>query len=145
MRPQTQQQIPLDTNTDFLRRHARGMLRSAHSDQHSKALPIVRRVHAARAFPMPRLTELYHARAKLQLKHMFRTLAAELGYANWDACKRDIDRRPSEMLDRFRLDLGAFGDHEHVWFADQPTAAAWQRQHGGRMVVYGSQAVMMPA
>jgi hypothetical protein len=140
MRPQTQQQIPLDTNTDFLRRHARGMLRSAHSDQ-----PIVRRVHTARAFSMPRLTELYHARAKLQLKHMFRTLAAELGYASWDACKRDIDRRPSEILDRFRLDLGAFGDHEHVWFADQPTAAAWQRQHGGRMVLYGTQAVMMPA
>ena len=63
MRPQTQQQIPLDTNTDFLRRHARGMLRSAHSDQPSKALSIVRRVHTARAFSMPRLTELYHARA----------------------------------------------------------------------------------
>ena len=72
-------------------------------------------------------------------------LAAELGYATWDACKRDIDRRPPEVLDRFRLDLGALGDHEHIWFADQPTAAAWQREHGGRMVEYGKQAVVMPA
>ena len=58
MRPLTEQQIPLDTNTDFLRHHARGMLRSAHSDQPSKALPIVHRVNTARAFSMPRLTEL---------------------------------------------------------------------------------------
>jgi hypothetical protein len=136
---------PPDTNTDFLRRYARGMLRSAHSDQPSKALPIVRRVHAAGKTADVRVTQLYHARMALQLKHMFRTLAAELGYATWDACKRDIDRRPPEVLDRFRLDLGAFGDHEQIWFADQPTAAAWQREHGGRMVEYGKQAVVMPA
>ena len=136
---------PPDTNTDFLRRHARGMLRSVQSDQPSKALPIVRRVHAAGTVTGSRVTELYHARATLQLKHMFRTLAAELGYATWDACKRDIDRRPPEVLDRFRLDLGAFGDHAHIWFADQPTAAAWQREHGGRMVEYGKQAVVMAA
>lgn len=134
-----------DTNTDFLRRYARGMLRSVHSDQPSKALPIVRRVHAAGKTPDERVTQLYHARTALQLKHMFRTLAAELGYATWDACKRDIDRRPPEVLDRFRLDLGAFGDHEQIWFADQRTAAAWQREHGGRMVEYGKQAVVMPA
>ena len=134
-----------DTNTDFLRRHARGMLRSAHSDQPSKALPIVRRVHSAAAVTGSRVTALYHARTTLQLKHMFRTLAAELGYATWDACKRDIDRRPPEVLDRFRLDLGAFGDHEQIWFADKPSAAAWQREHGGRMVEYGNQAVIMPA
>ena len=44
-----------------------------------------------------------------------------------------------------RLDLGAFGNHHQIWFADQPTAAAWQRQHGDKMVVYGHQAVLMPA
>jgi len=132
------------THTDFLRRHARGMLRCVHSDQPSKALPIVRRVHAAAAAG-PRVIELYHARTTLQLKHMFRTLARELGYVSWDACKRDIDRRPPEVLDRFRFDLGAFNDHEHIWFADKPSAVAWQREHGGRMVEYGSQAVVMPA
>lgn len=121
------------------------MLRSAHSDQPSKALPIVRRVHAAGKTADARVAQRYHTRATLQLKHMFRTLAAELGYATWDACKRDIDRRPPEVLDRFRLDLGAFGDHEQIWFADQPTATARQREHGGRMVEYGKQAVVMPA
>lgn len=132
-----------DTNTDFLRRYARLMLRAARSEHPSKALPILRRVHAARAVPAGRVTELYHARDTLQLKHMFHTLAIELGYAGWDACKRDIDLRPAEKLDRFRLDLGAFGDYEHVWFSDAPAARAWQREHGGRVVVYGSQAVVM--
>ena len=132
-----------ETNTDFLRRYARLMLRAARSEHPSKALPIVRRVHAARAAPAERVTELYHGRETLQLKHMFRTLAIELGYDSWDACKRDIERRPAEMLDRFRLDLGAFGDYEHIWFSDAPAAQAWQRKHGGRVVVYGSQAVVM--
>lgn len=94
---------------------------------------------------MPRLTELYHSRAKLQLKHAFRMSAAELDYASWNACKRNVDRWPSEMLDRFRLDVGALGDYQHIWFADQPTAAAWQRQHSSRMVFYGHQAVLMLA
>ena len=145
MRPHPHRYTLLDTNTDFLRRYARRMLRSAHSDQPSKALPIVRRVHATGVLTGLRVTELYHARKTLQLKHMFRAVAAELGYASWDACKRDIDRRPSDVLDRFRLDLGAFGDQEHIWFADQPTAAAWQREHGGRLVQYGKQAVVMTA
>lgn len=134
-----------ETNTDFLRRVARLMLRAARSEHPSKALPVVRRVHAARALPAGRVTELYHARETLQLKHMFRTLATELGYESWDACKRDIDRQPPEMLDRFRLDLGAFGDYEHIWFSDLPSAQTWQREHGGRVVTYGSQAVVMAA
>ncbi|MBQ5948781.1 hypothetical protein [Massilia sp. ST3] len=132
-----------ETNTNFLRRVARLMLRAARSDHPSKALPVIRRVHAARAVPAGRITELYHARQTLQLKHMFSTVATELGYDSWDACKRDIERRPSALLDRFRLDLGAFGDYEHVWFSDAPAAQAWQREHGGRVVVYGSQAVVM--
>ena len=132
-----------ETNTDFLRRYARLMLRAARSEHPSKALPIVRRVHAARAAPAERVTELYHGRETLQLKHMFRTLAIELGYASWDACKRDIERRPAEMLDRFRLELGAFGDYEHIWFSDLRSAQSWQREHGGRVVSYGSQAVVM--
>ncbi|MEH6436832.1 hypothetical protein [Massilia sp. DD77] len=132
-----------ETNTDFLRRVARLMLRAARSDHPSKALPVIRRVHAARAVSAGKVTELYHARQALQLKHMFRTVAAELGYDSWDACKRDIESRPSTLLDRFRLDLGAFGDYEHVWFSDAPAAQAWQRAHGGRVVVYGSQAVVM--
>lgn len=130
-------------NADFLRRHARHMLRDAHSDKPGKALPIVRRVHAAGISPEPRLTHLYHARHSLQLKHMLRTIATELGYATWAACKNDVDRRPPQVLDRFRLDMGAFGDFNQLWFASETAAQQWQKEHGGHLVVYGRQAVVM--
>lgn len=133
------------SKADFLRRLARRMLRDAHSDQPSAALPVVRRVHAAGILPQARLSGLYHARAGLQLKHMLRTLAAELGYACWADCKRDIERQPAAVLDRFRVDLGAFGDFNQVWFADQDAALRWQRENGGHLVAYGRQAVVMTA
>jgi hypothetical protein len=119
------------------------MLRDARSDHPSKALPIIRRVHSAGILPTPRLTDLYQARESLQLKHILRTVAAELGYATWDACKHDVDRQPSSVLDRFRLDLGGFGDYNQIWFSNESTAQEWQREHGGHVVVYGSQAVVM--
>src|SRR4051812_32925573 len=106
------------SHSDFLRRHARRMLNAAHSDHPSAALPVLRQVHAASILPSPRLTDLHRERHSLQLKHMLHTLARELGYAAWDACKREIDYRPPEVLDRFRMDLGEFGDYHRLWFAD---------------------------
>lgn len=135
--------IPSTSNTKFLRKVARRMLRDVHSDQPSRAMPAIRRVHQARILPAGRLTELYHARAALQLKHMLRTIAVELGFPNWEACKREIDHRPPGMLDRFRLDLGAFGDYNQVWFSNEAAAQQWQKENGGHVVVYGSQAVVM--
>lgn len=131
------------SRSDFLRRYARRMLRDARSVHPSRALPVLRRVHAAAIVRAPRLADLYHARAELQLKHMLHTIAAELGYAAWDACKHDVDRRPPEVLDRFRLDLGAFGDYNQVWFSDEAAAQRWQRENGGHMVKYGRQAVVI--
>lgn len=137
--------LSTQSNADFLRRHARRMLNDVHSERPSDALPVARRVHAAGILPFGRLAELYHARASLQLKHMLRTLAAELGYASWADCKRDIERRPAAELDRFRVDLGAFGDFNQLWFADQAAARRWQRENGGHVVAYGKQAVVMTA
>jgi hypothetical protein len=132
-------------NTDFLRRYARNLLRNAHANHPSKSLPVLRRVHAAESYPIPRLTDLYHARLSLRLKHVLHTIAVELGYATWAECKRDVDHQPSALLDRFRVDVGTFGDFNKLWFRDIPSAQAWQAQHGGHVVVYGTQAVVMTA
>ena len=132
-----------ESNTDFLRRHARRMLRDVRSDHPGKALPVLRRMQAAGIAPAARLSEAYRSRASLQLKHMLRMLAAELGYPGWADCKQEIDRRPATVLDRFRVDLGAFGDYNQLWFADAAAAQQWQRENGGYMVAYGTQAVVM--
>ena len=68
-------------------------------------------------------------------------LAVELGYASWDACKPDIDEQPGAIIDRYRLDAGAFNDFEKNWFANETEARGWQRDHGGYIVRYGEQAV----
>jgi hypothetical protein len=145
MRFKSQKNPSSTSHADFLRRYARSMLRDARSEHPSKALPIIRRVHAVGIFPIARLSDLYHARESLQLKHVLRTIAAELGYATWNACKHDVDYQPSSVLDRFRLDIGGFGDYEKIWFSSESAAQEWRRTHGGHVVVYGSQAVLMTA
>lgn len=131
------------SNADFLHRYARRMLRDAHSAQSSKAMPVMRRIHAAAVMPAVRLVDLFRTRQTLQLKHVLATIAIELGYANWPQCKLDIDHHLATMLDRFRVDLGAFHDYNKLWFADETTAKRWQQEHGGHLVMYGTQAVVL--
>ena len=129
------------TNTEFLRRHARGLLRRAHADSTSTAMPVVRRLLAAGVTRAETLAQLHETRADVQLKHILNMLAVELGHFGWDACKPVLDTRESAVIDRYRFDVGAFGDHEKVWFAGADIAREWQREHGGYIVEYGDQAV----
>lgn len=129
------------TNTEFLRRHARRLLRRAHADSTSTAMPVVRRLLAAGVSRAETLTELHETRASVQLKHVLNMLAVELGHFGWDACKLVLDTREPAVIDRYRFDAGAFGDYEKVWFANDAQAREWQREHGGYVVGYGDQAV----
>lgn len=132
-------------NSEFLRRYARRLLRDARADEPSRALPVVRRIVASKVTPEMRVTELYAVRATLQLKHVLHTLAKELGFAAWETCKRDIDGRSPAMLDRYRLELGMFGDYAQNWFADEQTAVDWQRENGGYLIKVGQQVVAILA
>ncbi|MDN0085191.1 hypothetical protein QU487_21005 [Crenobacter sp. SG2305] len=129
-----------ETNSAFLRDYARRMLRQTQGEQPSRALPVRRRVLTAQVTPERKLTDLYARRESLQLKHMLHTLAAELGFASWEHCKAEIDLRPAALLDRYRLDLGAYGDYETNWFPDKAAVRQWQQQHGGYVLRYGEQA-----
>jgi hypothetical protein len=133
------------TNSEFLRRYARRLLRDARAPEASKAMPVLRRIVAVRLVPEMRLTDLYASRTTLQLKHLLHMLARELGFPAWEVCKREIDCCDTKMLDRYRLELGMFGDYEKNWFVDIDTALAWQGEHGGYLVRYGKQAVAILA
>jgi len=132
---------PSTPNSDFLRSHARRVLRHARAAQAHVALPVLRRLVAAKLNAGQSLSALHASRETLQLKTLLRLLAVELGYADWAACKAVIDSREAACLDRYRLDAGAFGDFEKNWFANATQARDWQRQHGGYVVQYGEQAV----
>ncbi|WP_162065964.1 hypothetical protein [Burkholderia sp. THE68] len=129
------------SNSDYLREHARRLLRHARDGDTSASMPVLRRLLAAKITRAERLADLHAIRDDLQLKHLLAMLAAELGYANWDACKSDIDAKASAIIDRYRLDAGAFNDFEKNWFANEAAALDWQRAHGGYIVRYGEQAV----
>jgi len=132
-------------NSEFLRRHARRLVRDGRADQPSKALPVLRRVIDAGLMPELAVTDLYGVRETLQLKHILHMLARELGFPNWDICKQEIDLRETAVLDRYRFEQGQFGDFEQNWFPDEPTARAWQQANGGYIVNYGKQAVAILA
>ena len=104
-------------------------------------MPVLRRLLAAKVTRAERLADLHAMRGDLQLKHLLAMLAAELGYASWDVCKPDIDERAGAIIDRYRLDAGAFNDYEKNWFANEADAREWQHTHGGYIVRYGKQAV----
>ncbi|SAL41643.1 hypothetical protein AWB73_04318 [Caballeronia turbans] len=129
------------SNSDFLREHARRLLRHARDGDTSASMPVLRRLLAAKVTRAERLADLHAMRGDLQLKHLLAMLAAELGYASWDVCKPDIDERAGAIIDRYRLDAGAFNDYEKNWFANEADAREWQRAHGGYIVRYGEQAV----
>ena len=129
------------SNSDFLREHARRLLRHVRDGDTSAAMPVLRRLLAAGVTRAGRLFDLRAIRQALQLKHLLSMLAAELGYESWDACKLDIDDQPGAIIDRYRLDAGAFNDFEKNWFANVQEALDWQRAHGGYIVRYGEQAV----
>lgn len=133
------------SNTDFLRRYARRLLRHARGAEPCQALPVVRRIIAARVMPELRVTELYAVRASLQLKHVLHMLARESGFASWETCKREVDGIDAAVLDRFRLEIGMFGDFQQNWFADRAMALEWQQQNGGYLVNYGTQTVAILA
>ncbi|WP_244825659.1 hypothetical protein [Caballeronia sp. TF1N1] len=132
---------PPASNGDYLREHARRLLRQARDGDSSAALPVLRRLQSADITRASRLTDLHAKRDALQLKHVLAMLAKELGYSSWDACKNDIDTEPAARIDRYRLDAGAFNDYERNWFANEADALAWQRANGGYLVPYGEQVV----
>lgn len=133
------------SNSDFLRRYARRLLRDARSLESSKSLPVLRRIIAMKVMPELRITDLYSVRVTLQLKHVLHTLAKELGYPAWELCKRDIDGCHTGKLDRYRLELGLFGDFQQNWFPNETTALDWQKVNGGYLIAYGSQTVAILA
>jgi hypothetical protein len=128
-------------NRDFLRRYARRLLRAAHAEHSSTALPVLRRIVATQVTPEIPVTALYPLRASLQLKHVLHMLAREIGFPSWETCAREVDAKPSALLDRYRFELGMFRDFETNWFPDMTIAQDWQREHGGYLIAYGRQAV----
>ncbi|WP_293779982.1 hypothetical protein [uncultured Oxalicibacterium sp.] len=137
---------PLGSHLDhltFLRRYARRLLRDVRGREQARALPVLRRLIAQKVTHEIRLSELHAIRVSMQLKHILHMIARELGFPAWENCKQAINQQPDHVLDRYRIDLGMFDDYPLNWFADAETARQWQREHGGYLIAYGGQMVVV--
>jgi len=127
---------------ELLRRQARLLHRASQSDKVSVALPALRRLLAAGVFPGERLTALYGHREHLRRKHFLRALAVEAGFADWERGRLALERLPVESIERF-VSFGPGQSTLNAWFSNEAQARAYADEHGGRVVRFGTQAVVL--
>ena len=131
-------------------REARRLHRAATSDALSNALPVLRRLLAARAIPAGSLPQLFHQRATVQRKHVLRMLAFEAGHNSWEAYSRVLPGLdPEAVALSLALPHGAGAGTGtgtlKLWFAGEAQARRYAATHGGRALRVGRQAVVLPA
>ncbi|WKB51701.1 hypothetical protein [Eleftheria terrae] len=128
---------------DFVRRQARRLLKAARSEQPMHALPALRRLQAAGLFSGWRLPELFRQRETVQLKHVLRALAMEAGHPDWAGYKQALEPLPAQALDDYLVEESrACG--LSPWFSNEAEAREHARSHGGRVIRYRGQAVVVP-
>ena len=124
---------------------ARRLHRAATGGSLSQSMPVLRRLHAAQVLPRMTLMRLHAERVHLQRKHVLRTLAVEAGYRNWEQFRPGITGMPLEAFDHFQLGRfeKAWGTAPNLWFSTECLARAHVAEHGGRVLRWGHQAVVV--
>lgn len=122
-------------------RQARTLHRASKDATLLVAMPAVRRAHAAGVLAELTLSALYRQRHLLQRKHFLRTLAVEAGFANWEAYLPTLRSQPPQALEHYTTGL-EFG-YPNAWFSTHAQAIAFAEEHGGKVVRYGHQAMVV--
>ncbi len=122
-------------------RQARTLHRASKDATLLVAMPAVRRAHAAGVFAEMTLSALYRQRHLLQRKHFLRMLAVEAGYANWEAYLPTLRGQPPQAPEHYTTGL-EFG-YPNAWFSTHAQAIAFAEEHGGKVVRYGPQAMVV--
>ncbi|MES2949539.1 MAG: hypothetical protein V4858_13440 [Pseudomonadota bacterium] len=122
-------------------RMARTLHRASKDATLLMAMPAVRRAHAAGVFAELTLSTLYRQRHLLQRKHFLRTLAVEAGFANWETYLPTLRSQAPQALEHYRTGL-EYG-YPNAWFSTHAQAIAFVEKHGGKVVRYGQQAMVV--
>ena len=126
-------------------REARRLHRAATSDALSNALPVLRRLLAARAIPAQALPILFRQRATVQRKHVLRMLAFEAGYDSWESYSRLLPGLdPNAVALSLALPRGTGTGTLKLWFSGEAQARRYAAAHGGRALRVGRQGVVLP-
>lgn len=131
------------TAVDRVLREARKLHRAAASESLACALPVLRRLIASDTLQGISLPQLRKQRKLVRRKHILRMLAIEAGHASWEAYRHVLAAmQPHEIedFDMLRRELG----YPNLWFASLPEARAFAAEHGGRVLPFRRQAVVIP-
>lgn len=139
--PGAELRAPLDP-AQTMRRHARRLHRAARSERVSTALPVLRRLQAAKIFSGLRLSELFEGRERIQRKHLLRMLAVEAGSGDWHRFCVALADSPAQAVSEVDL-IERSWMHANAWFASESEACAHAAIHGGRVRRYGAHAVIL--
>ena len=125
-------------------REAKRLHRAATSDALSEALPVLRRLLAARAVPACPLQALFRDRASLQRKHVLRMLAFEAGHESWEAYSQALSGLDSQSVVLSVAAQRSTAMLKH-WFVGEQQAAQFASAHSGLVTRVGHQgAVVWP-
>lgn len=122
-------------------RQARTLHRASKDATLLVALPAVHRAHAAGVFSELTLSALYRQRHLLQRKHFLRVLAVEAGFANWESYRPLLRNQPPQTLEHY-TSWREFG-YPNAWFSTHAQAIAFAAERGGKVVLYGQQAMVV--
>lgn len=135
---------PQRSATQLVLREARRLHRAATSADASDALPVLRRILAARAMPGGTLPHLFRLRHSVQRKHLLRMLAVEAGYDSWNAYGQALPLLDPQAL-QHASDADRGAARLKLWFRSLAEAERHAALHGGRAVPVRNQAVVVPA
>ena len=117
-------------------REAKRLHRAATSDALSEALPVLRRLLAARAVPACPLQALFRDRASLQRKHVLRMLAFEAGHESWEAYSQALSGLDSQSVVLSVAAQRSTAMLKH-WFVGEQQAVQFASAHGGLVTRVG--------
>ena len=137
-----QSQSNPESAAEALLRVARNLHRSAYSESLSVSLPVLRRLIATSTFTEVSLPELQRNRDIIQRKHVLRMLAVEAGFKCWEDYRHALDRMSVDEVthyDHLRRVLG----YPNLWFSSYEEAQDYAKEHNGRALRIGAQAVVI--
>ena len=133
--------MPTQTVT-LLLREAKRLHKAAISEQLAPSLPVLRRLLASHVMQGLSLPELRRHRSMVQRKHLLRMLAKEAGFPCWEAYRQALTEMPPDQLAHFEIARQGAGQL-NLWFSTMDEAQAHVKDHGGRAMRVGRQAVVL--
>lgn len=127
---------------DAVLHQGRLLHRAAKKGSVAIAMPVLRRLYQSGVCSNQSLVELFKARQSIQRKHVLRMLAIEAGYVSWERYRPALASMTTPLASGLYEQGYSVTKLSH-WFSSFEQAQGYAKAHGGKVVKYGQQAVVI--